>query len=77
MIGAAVDSQTGPAPTGSDLWTPSETSTFLRTPEETLRWWRLRRVGFGPPSFKIGRRVMYRRQDVESWLEAQIDKAAS
>jgi predicted DNA-binding transcriptional regulator AlpA len=34
----------------------------------TLRWWRAVGKG-GPESFKLGRRVMYRRADVEKWLE--------
>jgi hypothetical protein len=33
----------------------------------TLRYWRYARAG-GPASFKLGRRVMYRRADVEKWL---------
>jgi hypothetical protein len=34
----------------------------------TLRYWRA--LGeVGPASFKLGRRVMYRRTDVEKWLE--------
>jgi hypothetical protein len=37
----------------------------------TLPWWRALGEG-GPESFKLGRRVMYRRTDVEKWLgEAQ------
>jgi predicted DNA-binding transcriptional regulator AlpA len=34
----------------------------------TLRYWRYTEAG-GPASFKLGRRVMYRRADVEKWLE--------
>jgi len=34
----------------------------------TLRYWRALGVR-GPVSFKLGRRVMYRRADVEKWLE--------
>jgi len=33
----------------------------------TLRWWRSVRAG-SPESFKLGRRVMYHRADVEKWL---------
>lgn len=35
----------------------------------TLRYWRS--VGDGPPSFKIGRRVVYRRAEVERWIAEQ------
>lgn len=43
----------------------------------TVRWWRSQ--GTGPIAAKIGRRVMYRRADVEAWIEAKfaIANAAS
>jgi hypothetical protein len=37
-----------------------------------LRYWR--HLGIGPHSFKIGRRVFYRADDVYAWLDAQHDK---
>jgi predicted DNA-binding transcriptional regulator AlpA len=46
-----------------------EAAERLRTPEETLRFWR--HVGRGPRSFKLGRRVAYFADDLESWLEEQ------
>jgi hypothetical protein len=49
-----------------DLMTTREVADWLRRPVETLRYWRWH--GEGPPSFKIGRRVMYDRADVEAWL---------
>lgn len=39
-------------------------------PEATLRYWRHK--GDGPPSARIGRRVVYREADVEAWIEAQF-----
>lgn len=33
----------------------------------TMRYWR--HVGEGPPSFKVGRRVLYRKIDVDRWVE--------
>ncbi len=41
---------------------------MTRLPEGTLRYWRAVGTG-GPPSFKLGRRVMYRQADVERWLD--------
>ena len=35
----------------------------------TLRYWRAN--GEGPPSFKMGRRVVYRRSEVEKWIAEQ------
>lgn len=52
-----------------DLLTISEVAAILRTPVATLRYWR--HLGIGPRSFKIGRRVFYRRGDVEAWLREQ------
>lgn len=35
----------------------------------TLRYWRMQ--GTGPKSFSLGRRVFYREDDVNAWMEAQ------
>ncbi|ORM29238.1 helix-turn-helix domain-containing protein [Williamsia sp. 1135] len=37
--------------------------------EATLRYWR--HTNEGPKSFRAGRRVVYRRSEVESWLSEQ------
>lgn len=46
--------------------TTSEVADALRTPVETVRYWR--HVGKGPKSFKIGRRVLYAAEDVEAFI---------
>lgn len=46
--------------------TTAEVAEMCRTPAETVRFWR--HVGKGPKSFKVGRRVLYAAEDVESWL---------
>jgi len=38
-------------------------------PEATLRYWRHK--GDGPVSFRLGRRVVYRRAEIERWLAEQ------
>lgn len=43
-------------------------------PAATLRWYR--HVGRGPKSFKIGRRIAYRREDVEAWIQGEMDRTA-
>lgn len=53
------------------LLTLDEVAERLRTPPATLRFWR--HSGTGPKSFKLGRRVMYREVDVQTWLTAQVD----
>ena len=52
-----------------ELLTITEVAELLRTPVATLRYWR--HLGIGPASFRIGRRVMYRRTDVEEWIRTQ------
>ena len=50
-----------------ELLTVIEVAEMTRQTPATLRWWRS--VGHrGPKSFKLGRRVLYRRADVEKWL---------
>jgi predicted DNA-binding transcriptional regulator AlpA len=55
----------------------TEVSEKYEIPEATLRYWRHK--GEGPPSARIGRRVMYRQGDVETWIAAQFaaDRSAA
>jgi predicted DNA-binding transcriptional regulator AlpA len=39
-------------------------------PLATLRWWRTTGNG-GPPTFKLGRRVMVDEADLNAWLDEQ------
>jgi len=57
---------------GADrLMTLAELSEMLGIPVNTLYGWRCR--GEGPPGYRIGRHVRYRRTAVEAWLETQTD----
>lgn len=47
--------------------TTQEVADLLRTPAETVRYWR--HIGKGPKSFKVGRRVLYAIEDVELFIE--------
>lgn len=58
----------------TDLLLTAEVSQELRVPQATLRFWR--HQGSGPRCFKMGRRVFYRREDVDAWLREQYDKAS-
>ena len=52
----------------SEIVTQAELSKMLRDkPLSTLRYWR--HIGYGPRSFKIGGRVVYKLEDIERWLE--------
>jgi hypothetical protein len=48
-------------------------SQLLRAPVATLRYWR--HLGTGPTSFRLGRRVLYRRVDLDAWIDAQRRQA--
>lgn len=50
----------------SRFLTTFELADLLRTSPSTVRYWRT--TGYGPAGRRIGRRVLYDREDVESWL---------
>ncbi len=51
--------------------TTTEVAETCRTSPETVRYWR--HVGKGPRSMKVGRRVLYAIEDVETWLQEARD----
>ena len=65
----AQPSQHEPTP---DLLTISEAAELLRAPVATLRYWR--HLGTGPRCFRVGRRVLYRRVDLNAWVDARHDE---
>ena len=50
----------------TDLLTTEEVALLTRAPVSTVRYWRY--LGTGPRSFRLGKRVVYRRHEVEQWL---------
>lgn len=46
--------------------TTVEVAEMLRTPVETVRFWR--HTGKGPKSFKVGRRVLYAADDLDAFI---------
>ena len=56
-----------------ELLTITEAAEVLRSPVATLRYWR--HLGSGPRSFRLGRRVLYRRDDLLAWIDAQRENA--
>lgn len=56
-----------------DLMRPAEVAEMTGIPSGTLAYWR--HVGSGPRWAKLGRRVCYRRADVEKWIEDAFDAA--
>ena len=53
----------------SDLLNIAEVCELTGVPVATLRYWR--HTGTGPRSFRIGKRIAYKREDVETWLAKQ------
>lgn len=49
-----------------DYLTTEEVAALLRTKPQTVRWWHS--VGRGPASFKVGKRRLYPRAEVEAWV---------
>lgn len=63
--------------TGSDkiqsLLGPQDLADWLGVPLGTVYRWRTN--GDGPPGLRVGKHLRYRVQDVERWLEAQVERA--
>ena len=53
----------------SDLLNTPEAAKALRLGTATLQRWR--KSGKGPPYIEMGRKVYYRRVDLERWVEEQ------
>lgn len=49
--------------------TTAEFAGMVRISEATARAWR--NAGYGPASFKVGRRVLYVEDECRAWLESQ------
>jgi excisionase family DNA binding protein len=62
-----------PASREPELLTITEAAELLRAPVATLRYWR--HLGTGPRSFRLGRRVLYRYDDLRSWVDARHGEA--
>jgi len=53
-----------------------EVAELIRTPVGTIYQWRSRSPKQGPPAMKLGRRLVFARSDVDSWMAAQVESAA-
>jgi hypothetical protein len=56
-----------------DILTIQELADEENIPIATLRWWRATNNPAGPRSGKRGKRVVYKRADVEAWIESGFD----
>jgi excisionase family DNA binding protein len=60
------------APSGERLLGPEELAGYLGVPVKTIYRWRYR--GEGPASYRVGRHVRYKFEDVEVWLQARRER---
>ena len=60
---------THPTEQAEEFWQAKQVAEHTGIPEGTIRYWV--HVGYGPKSFKLGRRRVWRRSVVEEWLAAQ------
>jgi predicted DNA-binding transcriptional regulator AlpA len=54
------------------LMTPQDLSEHLGVPVATLYGWRYN--GYGPPGFRVGKHLRWRRSDVERWIDQQAGR---
>jgi DNA-binding transcriptional MerR regulator len=60
----------------AEYLTTADVAHLCRTSPETVRYWR--HIGYGPPSFKVGRRVLYDAAKARQWLdETEAAQAAA
>ncbi|MEU8297642.1 helix-turn-helix domain-containing protein [Micromonospora sp. NPDC048909] len=52
---------------GDEYLTTVEVAEIMRMSPETVRYWR--HIGTGPASFRVGRRVLYARSDVQKFID--------
>lgn len=55
----------------SDILYTEEVAALSRKTPATIRW--LKATGQGPKCGKLGRRVIYRRADVEAWIASAFE----
>ena len=53
----------------TDILDAADLEILTGVPKGTWRYWAS--IGQAPPSFKLGRRRVWRRADVETWIAAQ------
>ena len=56
------------------IFTLKEAAEQINRPEATLRYWLTR--GEAPRSFKLGRRRMFREEDISAWIADRIEASA-
>ena len=71
------DFQTEELLTGAEprMLTIDEAAAYLTIPKATLYTWRTRRSGYGPPAVLCGSCLRYRREDLDAWIAAHLERS--
>jgi excisionase family DNA binding protein len=69
MAKRAVTVDASPSQRTPRLLSPEELAAYLAVPLATVYRWRSR--GDGPASYRVGRHVRYKLEDVEAWLSGR------
>lgn len=64
----------GPNGEDGNLLTVRQVASMLNIPAQTIYTWRYE--GIGPPGFKVGRHLRFRREDIETWLAERRSESA-
>ena len=59
----------------TDLLDTDEAAAYLHLSPRTLERYRV--TGEGPRFLKLGRRVLYRRGDLDTWIESRVRRSTS
>ena len=63
-------------PIGDRLLNTRETAAYLGLGVSTVHKWRSIKSN-GPPFLKLGRRVLYRRADLDAWLDTRLHRSTA
>lgn len=57
------------------LLTVDDVAAMTGIARQTLYKWRSEKTGKGPTAVVIGRRLRYRREDVDAWIDSLVEEA--
>jgi excisionase family DNA binding protein len=57
-----------------ELLTLEEAADYLRRPVDTLRYWR--KCNRGPKAARVGRGLLYRKSELDRWVQEQEGQGA-
>ena len=72
---AAIPSDTPRAISGRDFWTPDKAADYMGSARQTLAKWRCLKIG--PAYYRIGSRILYLQEDLDTFIAgSRVDGAA-